>query len=174
MPARSIRASTAASGSSMLAIQIAQPAGLYRRRKLLPELQRISACCSGDGPSFRSSRRRAMLFHRAARRVGIQQEGVKHNVMVEAAALQSPAGPASQGRLHIAGDLGSGRILQPRLQMPPDSPPSPHGFPRLPRESDGIQREFALRRLRDSHRHRIPAGTPASHSRSSSGDAITP
>ena len=59
-----------------------------------------------------------LLFERAARGVGIQQEGVQHHVVVEAARLDAQAAPVrasptftSQAIFDCAG------ILQPRLQV---------------------------------------------------------
>ena len=54
----------------------------------------ISACCSGRRAQLQIQPPPGLLVQRAARGVGIQQKGVQHHVVLEAARLRFPCGPA--------------------------------------------------------------------------------
>ena len=58
-----------------------------------------------------------LLFQAASRDIGIEQEGVQHDVVVEAARFDSEPRQFERGAFHVAGDLHGTRILQPWREL---------------------------------------------------------
>ena len=135
-------------------VELAQAATVHRRRKLLEQLQRDIGVLLRRGPQLQIHAPPRLLFQRAARGVGIQQEGVQHDVVIEAARLDSQPRQFQQRRFHVAGDLHRGRVFEPRLQR--REMLGVHGarLARPPGQADRIQRELAFGRFRNRHRHR--------------------
>ena len=101
----------------------------------------------GRGAQLEIEAAAGLLFERAADGVGIQQEGVEHDVVLEAAGFDAEAGEREQGGLHVAGDLGGGGVFEPGLQVRQVFGGDGARLAGLPGEADGIERELAFGRI---------------------------
>ena len=115
------------------------------------ELQDDIGVLFGRSSQFEIETPPRLLFERHAARVGIQQESVQHDVVLEAAAFNAQTRQFQQRGLHVASDLGHGAAFEPGFQLPQQIGGYGAGFPRPPGEPGGIQRKFALGRFRNRH-----------------------
>ncbi len=104
----------AASGSSIL--QSLRSCGLHRRRQLLPDFAGDIGVLLGPGPQLQVEPPARLLFQRAARGIGVQQEGVQHDVVLETGAPNAELVERQQRGLHVTRDLGPRGVFEPRLK----------------------------------------------------------
>ena len=97
-------------------VELAQAALIDRGCELVPDFQRDVGVLLGRGAELQVEPPPRLLVERAARGIGVQQEGVQHHVVIEAAGLDSHAVERQERGLHVARDLDGGRVLQPGLQ----------------------------------------------------------
>ena len=92
-------------------VKLAQAARVDGRRELIVDLERDIGVLLGRGAELQVEAASRLLVERAAGGVGVEEEGVQHHVVVEAARLDAHAVERQQRGFHVAGDL------RPRLRL---------------------------------------------------------